>query len=257
MVAGGLIALAVAVGLGSVAALALSDSGTQGGRQAATQSKKMDVFVSEFGVRVGMQTTFDEAVTLSSPALRAGALHDKASLWPEDDKDHEGEDLDPLKLAAGTPVLVEGQLRPDCDGSDPGTNIVFSVQVRRAGGPVATSQFSASHTQFLRNATKTWCALGPRVRVHRSSIAPNGAAIVHLVLTNPGPDTISVEIPAYADKQVSWSPASASVPEGEDVDVVVRGANIQCQRGEKGSWLEGRMRIDGKPFVVSSDDGWC
>jgi len=257
MVVVGLVALGVAVGLGSVAALALSDSGTTAGRGAATQSKKMDVYVDEFGVRVGMQTTFDEAVTLSSPILRAGALHDRASLWPEDDKDHEFEDLDPLTLAAGTPVLIEGKLRPDCDGSDPGSEVLFSVKVRTGDEPAATSRFSASNSQLLRGATKKWCALGPHVRVHRSSVAPNGAAIIRLVLTNPGPDAISVEIPAYATPHVSWTAASASVPEGEDVDLVVRGTNIQCQRGEEASWLEGRMRIDGKPFVVTSDDGFC
>ena len=38
---------------------------------------------------------------------------------------------------------------------------------------------------------------------------------------------------------------------------MVQGTNIQCQRGEKGSWLEGRMRIDGEPFVVTSEDGFC
>ena len=71
---------------------------------------KVEVEVSEGGIGVGMETSFAEDLTLSSPTLQAGGKPVKAGLWPLDGSDHEGEDLDPLVLPKGTPVSIGKRL---------------------------------------------------------------------------------------------------------------------------------------------------
>jgi ferric-dicitrate binding protein FerR (iron transport regulator) len=85
---------------------------------------------------------------------------------------------------------------------------------------------------------------------------PDGDAMVGISMTNPGPGSVSVKVPAYADDHVSWNEAAATVPAGQQVRFMIYGSDVGCEPDEVASWQGGRMLVDGRPFEVPADD-WC
>jgi hypothetical protein len=217
----------------------------------------VSAYASKWGVTFSIRRSFAEDVTLARPTLRAGDLRARASLWPQDDSDHEGEDLDPLELPEGTRVLIEGHVRPPCDGRKSAQDVVFAVHLRTAKGNVETRRFSAQRPDLLATATKKWCSFGPSASVGPTLIRPNGDTTVVALVTNPGPRSLRAELPAYSNGRTSWSSASAEVPPGRTVKLTVHGTHVLCKPEDRASWKSGRLRIDGRPYAATSDEALC
>ncbi len=207
-----------------------------------------------YGIRFGMQTSFDEDVTLSAATLMAGGDVSDAQLWPLDGQDHESEDLSKATLRAGTTVLVDGWVKPSCRG-DATDEARFRLRAEGVDGHVVIISFPARNPEILAPALKRWCAQGPTIGLSHTQLQPDGTAIVYLA--NPGPKSIRVEAPAYADAHASWESVTASVAGGQAVDIEVHGTNVDCDDGETGSWDKGRLLVDGHPVVIHSDDSHC
>lgn len=220
-----------------------------------TTVQRMDTWLHELGVSFSIETTFPEAVTLSAPTVRVGQVEAPGELWPLDGQDHEGEDLDPLPLHAGARVQIQGWLRPPCDGSDIGVTI--SVIAHDSDGEQSTPRFSSRNVEAVEEAIRQFCERGPTVSVQMSRLDPNGDATIGFDAVNPGPDEITLEVPAYSDEHVTWASLTGTVPAGESVRFEIHGSQVGCEPGERASWQEGRLLINGEPFVVTSDDGWC
>lgn len=215
----------------------------------------MDSWLPELGISFSTETTFAETVTLSAPTLRAGKAEVPGELWPLDGQDHEGEDLDPLPLPAGTPVQIQGTIRPRCDGSD--IEVTISVTSQSSDGEKQGNRYSARNFEALAAAMQQFCERGPTVSIPMIRGYPDGDAVIGLDVMNPGPEEITVEVPGYSDEHVTWTAVTGTVPAGESVRFEIQGEQVGCELGEKASWQEGRLLIDGDPFVVTSDDGWC
>jgi hypothetical protein len=239
-------AVALVVGA-TIAAAATAGGGDQG---SATVPVEVGDRVDAFGIRLGMRTSFDDDVTLSAARVSvAGATRD-VQLWPEDGVEHEGQDLDPLALHAGTPVSMDATVRPPCREEKNGP-LMFQVRVRHADGRTELVRFLARDPDALLLPLEKWCSHGPWIGLSHTELSPDGRAIVHLSVSNPGPSTVHVEVPAYADEHATWR---AAVPEdvapGEMADIQIHGTDVVCADGKYGSWRRGRLLVDGEPTRV-------
>jgi hypothetical protein len=243
--------IAAMLALGSGVFLATRTTAAGG----AVASRHMDAWVDDFGVGFTMKTTFQEGVTLSAPALRVGGVETEAELWPLDGHDHEGEDLDPLRLAAGTPVSISGWLLPGCNDSD--LEVTMSVTSVDSDGEETNLRYSGSNEDDLESAMRQLCARGPTVTGEMNLLRPNGDAVIGIKIVNPGPDEITVDVPGYSDDHVTWSALNGTVPAGQRARFEIYGSDVGCEPGETASWQQGRLLIDGQPFIVTSDDRWC
>lgn len=220
-----------------------------------TTAQHMDVMMHELGVSFSIETTFPEGVTLSAPTVKVGRVEAPGELWPLDGIDHEGEDLDPVSVPVGTRVQIHGWLRPSCDGGDDRATI--SVISQRPDDEQSTRRYVGRNVEAVEAAIRQFCERGPTVSLLMSRLDPNGDATVGLDVVNPGPDEITVEVPGYSDERVTWRALTGTVPAGESVRFEIHGSQVGYEPGERASWQEGRLLIDGEPFVVTSDDGWC
>ncbi len=220
-----------------------------------TKPHRIDAAVMELGIVLHTKVTFAEPVTLTDPNLRVGEIEAEGELWPLDGQDHEGEDLDPLRLLAGTSVLIQGLIRPICDGSDVRT--IISVTSQNSAGETLLNHFPARNPSDLASATHKYCGQGPTVSAEMNHMSADGDAVIGVVVVNPGPNEITVEVPAYSNEHVSWTALTGTVPAGERVRFEIHGTQVGCEPGERASWEGGRLLIDGEPFIVTSDDAWC
>lgn len=214
------------------------------------------VFVDEYGISMRIKTSFAEDLTLSSPTVQSGEDHEKATLWPLDGRDHEGEDLDPLILPKGTPVTIEGALRPACDGDTPDKPVDFAVRSRGKDGVEEVRRFTSKRPGILVRPTAKWCSMGPVIQPGGGSLSADGDAKADITVINPGPGTIVVTVPAFSQGRATWFAASATVPAGRTVMFVVKGSGVRYDRSPL-PWEDGRLLVDGQPFTLPApEDGW-
>lgn len=220
--------------------------------------KAMDASASPDGVRIEMKVAFAKGLTLSKPRAAWGDLGSAgANFWPVDGRDHEGEDLDPLRLTADTEVLISSYLRPSFRDRSGGDD-EFSFRVLVADGDRATTRsFRPSDSDDLAAALDDWCASSPSVDATGSMQAPDGRAEVYLVVTNPGKKPIEVEIPAYSGGGTDWAAVKETVPAGGRTEITVKATGAACDAPGEGSWESGRLLIDGTSVDVTGEDGWC
>lgn len=254
LVAAGAAAVALIVVVGGVSAVA----GWAGdnGELTAPAEAPFDVRVDDFGIWITTEVTFTDEVTLTKPTLHAGESHEAASLWPLDGREHEGEDLDPLTVPAGTSVELSGMLRPICD-RDEITAVQFAVAVSQHDGSSTTAHYSAANQSDVPAALDRWCSNGPSVTAGMERIGLGGDAVIGVYVTNSGPNPVTVEIPAYTDEHVAWAEATAVAPPGERTRLEIHGTRVGCEPGEIASWSDGRLLLDGTPYTVTMDDAWC
>ena len=216
----------------------------------------MDVYVSEFGVSLSMRTRFPADVTLTKADLQAGDTEGGVYLWPLDGVDHEGEDLDPIDLPRDTPILIEGGVRPTCNGDESSGDIVFSVQSVGDDGEATLLSFVARNPEVLGPATKKFCDMGVRVHAGGGSLSADGDAKADVTVFNPGPGDVTVDIPAFSDGGATWLPVTATVPAGEIGHFVVEGSGVTYDGTQEVPLEDGRLLIDGEPFTFPTPDGW-
>ena len=223
-----------------------------------TVSVEVGDFVDAYGIQIAMRTSFDGDVTLSAARASVAGVTDDAQLWPLDDVDHQGEDLDPLELPAGTPVSMSALVRPPFPGDKNG-ELAFQVRVKHDDGQVELVRFLARDSDAVGPALEKWCSRGPWVGLSHAELWPDGTATVYLWVSNPGPETVRVEVPAYADEHAVWKAATPQdVAPGEMADIEIHGTDVDCDDGETGSWQRGRLLLDGDPTRVQSwGDSYC
>jgi hypothetical protein len=232
-----------------VAGAAVAAFATAGGRvhDSTTVPFEIGDRVDAFGIHVGMQTSFEDDVVLSAArAIGVGATAD-VQLWPEDGVDHEGADLDPLKVSGGTTVTMDALVRPPCTEQKNG-DLSFEVHVEHADGRAELVRFLARDPGAVLVPLEKWCSHGPWFGLSHTELWPDGRAIVHLSVSNPGPRTIHVEVPAYAEEHATWQAAvPVDVAPGERSDIEIHGTDVVCADGKYGSWRQGRLLVDGEP----------
>lgn len=221
-----------------------------------TQTVKVDVHVSEYGVGLDMRTSFAEDVTLTKPGVMAGETEGGAYLWPLDGVDHEGEDLETIHLPRDTPVSISGGVRPPCEGDAPSGDIVFSVHSVGDNDEPTLLRFVARNPEALGPATKQWCDMGVTVSAAGGSLSADGDAKADVTVINPGPGDITVEIPAFSDAGATWLPATATVPAGETAHLEVKGSGVTYDGTQDVPWEDGRLLINGEAFTFPTPDGW-
>ncbi len=251
------VAVVAIVTLGEVLGLQVQ-SGGGGPRpdETTTVPTEIKVRVNDTAIDFGTVVTFPEQVMVTGATLSVGEFTGIARLWPLDGRDPEDVGLK-VRLPAGTPAVLEGSSRPHCDGDWSEIDVSFSVTTRGSGGSTERHQYTPHQPDALAAAMEKWCAQGPDVSAELVYLAADGYAVVDVAVTNPGPEVISVAVPAYSDDRVSWTAASTTVGPGQQVRFNIHGAQIACEPGELASWEEGRLLIDGKPFDVYSAGGWC
>lgn len=251
--------LAVLAAAGALVLVAAAAVAGTGGPHEASRTAPIEVSdsVDAYGINIRMRTSFYDDVTLSAATATVVGTTDDAELWPLDGEDHEGEDLDPVDLPAGTSISMSAWVRPRCPGESP-DDLAFRVRVEHADGQVELVRFLASDPHVLLPALDKWCSLEPMVSLSRTELWPDGTAIVHLTVSNPGPETARVEVPAYADAHAIWVATTEDVAPGELADVEVNGTEVDCDKGETGSWQRGRLLVDGESTGVRSwGDSYC
>jgi len=226
-----------------------------GAPETRVSAEPMEIYVDRQWVIISMRTSFPGEVTLSAPVIEVGAARKGGELWPLDGVDHEGEDLDPIRLEVGTPVSISGYLQPPCTGP---SDVSLGVTAIDSGGDRVRHRYAPSNAAELAAAVREFCDQGPSVRVRAFRWQPDGDSNASVTVMNPGPDTITVELPAYADEYVTWSSLEATVPADETATYEIRGTDVDCEPGETTSWQGGRLLVDGERFVIRVARGsWC
>lgn len=252
-VAASVVAAIVVSALGAACSTATNDSGTP-------RAIEMTTYTSEDGIRFAITATYDEDRVLAKPTVEVGGLRQGGGqLWPNDDADHEGEDLDPLYLPSGTSVTYEVVVEPDCDKLDASPAIQFTLPATLSSGrEVVVDRLVPSNPETYLPAIRLWCDIGVTIQAGGGSLAdPGGEARVALLINNATNDDAEVEMPALASGGATWAPLSTTVPAGTEVTEIVIGDGVWCHTGQGVPWADGRILIDGHPLDVPVADVWC
>jgi hypothetical protein len=225
---------------------------------AQSPSTQMSTYTSEWGIRLGIVRQYPEDRVLSSPSATVGGLVDVGELWPLDDADHEGEDLDPLALSAGTKVSYEAVVKPDCDNVDASPPIEFRIPATLPNGKQVVDVMSPSNPSAYAVAVNLWCRLGVAVQVGGGSLGEgNEPSRVAILVSNQSSNDIHVEVPALESHGASWRALAFTVPSGEQVTREVLGWDVRCDRTQERPWADGRLLIDDSPWDEPIADVWC
>ena len=213
----------------------------------------MRVYVTDGGVGWDAEVRFDRAVTLSDARVHYGARSDTGSLWLDEESPY-----DDIPVETGDRVSISGGVLPDCTPGAPLAEPAVSVVERETDGTAQRHRYLPSKPLDLASAVREWCAHPPTVGVGMHSLTPEGESVVSVYVVNPGPDPVSVRVPAYADAHMTWESLDVVVPPAERGRFEIHGHDVGCEPGEIASWEDGRLLLDGEPYVLGrGDDGWC
>lgn len=215
----------------------------------------MQLAATQYGLEVRADVRVPDTTTVTDPVVRDAAEEVDASLWPLDGRDHEGEDLSRVPLAAGDRVEVSGFLSPDCGEPDPAAgDLVVALAAPTGRDPDRTLSFVLDDAAALDVAVAEWCDLGPSVEPTGSTTSPDGSREAYLAISNPGPGSIEVSLPAGG----GWEAASVTVPPGTArAAMTLRASSADCDIDAATSWADSRLLVDGEPFPVALQDSPC
>jgi hypothetical protein len=245
------VAFAVAVG-GAAASLSGSDSDTL--EPIGPHKVELSTFVDQWGVRLIVTTSFDEDRRIVEGGVgRAGSAVDTdAYVWPHLDSYVSAHPY-PFVLPAGTDVTVEATVTPNC-GDGPPSRITLAIRSELGGANMLDRLEVANPEEYLP-ALSDWCDRGLQMMLSRATITVDGKAHVAFSITNPGPRTASVVVPAFSADGATWAAASTEVPPGETVTLRLEGTGVSQAMNQPVPWTDGRMRVGGRPFSYSSING--
>ncbi len=219
---------------------------------------EMSTYTSEYGIRLGIEPSYPEDRVLTSPSVNVGDLEGSGGLWPMGGVDHEGEDLDPLSLPAGTPVSYEVTVKPSCHDFEKSPPIQFFLPARLPDGNEVGDTLVPSNPEAYEPAIRLWCKVGVAVQAGGGSLGDGDEpSRVALLIGNAGPDEIEVEVPALESGGASWEELSMTVPAGRQVTKIVLGWGVRCDSSQEVPWADGRLVINGKPWREPIADVWC
>ena len=164
----------------------------------------LDVFVSDYGVRVAMDVTFADARDLISAEFSAGRRESEGAFFYSNDRDDDVEP-EPFPVDPGRPVSVEDNLFPSCaapppEAGDP--HRALRTRERRGGD----EHLHVLEGERVRSGVRRWCSSGVHASIAGSSIQPDGTAEVFIRVANPGPRDARVELPGLRVRDVAWQP---------------------------------------------------
>lgn len=258
-VLGSTVAVLAVVGGGVVAGVVAQDEGATARPVVRAPDDAvpvpMELAASRYGLEVRADVRVREATAVTGPFLRGADEEVEGRLWPLDGRDHEGEDLSRVPLAAGDQVEVSGYLSPDCGGPDPAAgDLLVSLAAPTGREPDRTLTFVLDDAAALDAAVADWCSLGPSVEPTGSMTSPDGTGEAYLAISNPGPGSVEVSLPAGA----GWEAASISVPAGTvGADLTLRASSADCDAEAVLPWADGRLQVNGEPYPITLEDGWC
>jgi hypothetical protein len=132
--------------------------------------------------------------------------------------------------------------------------ITFAIR-SELDGVQTLDRLEASNREEYLPALGEWCDGGLQMMLSQASIKLDGEAHVAFLLTNPGPRTTTVVIPAFAADGASWTAGSTTVPPGETATLRLEGTGVRQAMDQPVPWADGRMRVDGHPFSYTSLNG--
>jgi len=239
-------------------ALVLLLVGGGAGETGAASRAEMATFTSEYGVRVSIMRRYPEDRALTSPSVTVGDIEGNGELWPMDGVDHEGEDLDPLALPAGTPVSLQVTVKPSCEDFEESPQIEFVIPATLPNGDEVVDAVSPSNPEVYRPAIRLWCKVGVAVQVGGGSLGDSdNPSRVALLIGNAGPEEITVEVPALENGGASWEGLSMTVPAGGQVTEIVQGWGVRCNDSQKVPWADDRLLVNGDAWREPIVDAWC
>lgn len=212
-----------------------------------------DYYVSEYGVRVGIRAGYPESrvVTEARLVTRDGSV--AVPLYPLDGTDPD-EPPESVTLGPGDQVLLEGALLARC----PSTRDlpVFEVVSHATGaGSERTDRFAPADVRGYQRAVKAWCSRPLTMHVTGSSVTPEGDYTLHVELSNPHPDPVTVTSEQVVGSS-SWQEATVVVPGGSIEQMTIHGHGPpECAATPP--WETGDVRADGRVITPKDSDGWC
>lgn len=217
-----------------------------------TSRVPMRLHVSEGWIGWQAEVTIERRMTVSDALVHYGGATEPGGLWLDDESP-----FDDIPVEPGDHVVISGGVMPDCTPGAPVEEASLSMVERAADGTSLRHGFLPARPLDLASGIHEWCAQEPSVTAGSYSLTPEGDAVISISVINPGPGPVRLEVPAYSDEHVDWEPLDVSAPPAEWSHFEIRGANVGCEPGEIASWADGRLLLDGEPYVVAMDDAWC
>lgn len=250
----GWVRCATAVLLAVVALTACGTGSPPRGRTGTTDDAvpvTAEVFAGEYGVEVGVRVWFTEDRVLTrARVLWAGGQAD-ARVYPDDGTSPD-QPPDPLALPAGTRALLQGSVLVACP--DTPTALLFEVDSDSDGGS-HTDRYLVDEPERVARAFARWCRRPAVLHVTRVRESPEGAYVVTVELTNPGPHAVLLSAEPSLGDGTAWEGAQVVVPAGTRTALTVRGHGPpRC--AARPPWAEGHLLVDGRPIRPAGGD-WC
>lgn len=213
-----------------------------------------DYYVSEYGVRVGIQVGYEETRTVTAARLVIGDKSEDTALYPLDGSDP---DVPPesVKLERREQVLLENHLLVACTG-DPEIP-VYEVD-SETNGVARTDRFRPDNGDAYRKAVAQWCARPFTMNPVGSSVTPDGTYEIYVQFSNPGPDPVTVTFDSVEAGPSTWDAATVIVPSGRIEEMTLHGHGPpDC--AVTLPWESGHVHADGKVIQpeAGGSDAWC
>lgn len=211
-----------------------------------------EYYVSEYGVRVGINADFDQPREITDARLLWDDQSDEIGLYPTDGTDP-GTPPDSITVKPGTPALLEGDVVAACPEA-PGLP-VFEV-VSRHEGAEHTDRFVPDEPSGFENAFAKWCRRSVSMDVTGSTASPEGDYELRVEFSNPGPSAVEIVSESVEDGTSTWQRASVVVPAGSIKPMKILGHGPpEC--AARPPWETGHVRADGDIITPLADSGWC
>lgn len=208
---------------------------------AAADPIRFDVYASGRGVRLGIDETYPADRQLNGGWVTLdGNVDEGLDFWSEKYDDHYPKPV-PFPVAAGTRVLIERGVIPNCDAPD--AVPVITLESRLSDGTTQSDSYRPSNFDEYLAAVDTYCHLDPEVEVAGSRQEVDGDFTVTLIILNPTREAALVESGAFRDGDTTWEPASTTVPPQSSGELVLLGHGEGCSRVNP--WTTGHLTVNG------------
>jgi hypothetical protein len=255
------VGLVVAAGLalvaGGAAAVHLTKSGppTEPTGVEEVDTVRLSAFANAYGVEVSITTSFDDDRRIVSGGIvRAGREVDDSAFVFADVAGYDDDDPYPFTLPADTDMKLIGYLQPSC-ADPPPEEIVFELHSVR-DGEATVDTFVPSNLSAYESALTDWCDQDAQVMTGNASITTDGIAKVEIVVINPGPDPVSVEVREFSAEGAHWDAASITAAPGKTTRLVLHGTGVGQNASQPTPWESGYLLIDGKPYEWTDTNSW-
>lgn len=236
-------AVSLVVTAGALAAVGTGRDGDQTHAAAvdSAQPVPFELYASAWGLRVGVQQRYDEDRDLTGGQLvTEDGTDTSVSFWYRRFDEHYPAP-DPFPVKAGSEVLVENTLQPDCAG--PAGVPVLVITSRSADGEEHRDAYRPDDEDVWRETVEAYCRLDPELMVAGSTQSPDDSFTVTLTILNPTAEPVEVVSEGFTEGSTTWEPGSTTVPPHGNGELVLTGDGEGCS--SVNPWTTGRVTLDG------------